>query len=99
MAEMPAALGAAHLGADHAVAAVVVQGHRLARRRAGEARPAAAALELGAAVEQHRPAAGAAVAALIVIVPVDAGKGPLRAALAQHLVLLGRKALAPLVFG
>src|SRR5687768_5559010 len=61
--EMAAAAGAAHLGADHAVAAVLMEGHLLAIGRRREARPVAAAVELGRAVEQKLAAAGAPIAA------------------------------------
>src|SRR5674476_879669 len=52
--------------------------------RLGEARPAAAGIELGVGFEQGLAAAGAGVSALAVLMLVFAGKRPLGRLLAQH---------------
>src|SRR6185312_7235116 len=59
MAEMAAAFGAEHRGADHAVADVALLVDMALDRGLGEARPAAAGIELGVGFEQHIAAAGA----------------------------------------
>ena len=97
--EMAVTGSASDFGPDHAMAVVLVKAHLLAIGWAGEARPAAAAVELGAAVEQKLAAAGAAIAAFVMIVPVEAGEGALGAALAEHLILFGREAPAPFLVG
>ena len=81
------------------MAHVLVKGDRFAGGGAGEARPPAAAVEFGVAVEQGRCAAGAASAALLVIVVKKAGEGALGATFAKHPILLWREALAPLFVG
>ena len=60
-----------------------------------EAGPAAAGVKLGAGEEQHCAAAGTVIVAGFVVLREQAGKGPFRALFAQHMVLLGRKFLAP----
>ena len=99
VAKMAVAAGAANLRSNHSVGAVLMEGHFLGIGRLGEARPAAAAVELGPAVEQKLAAAGAAIPARFVIVPIEAGESALGAALAKHLILIGGKALAPLLVG
>ena len=99
MAEVAAARRAHDLGANHPVARVGLRDDAVERRRLEEARPAAARLELRVRAEELRPAAGAAVDAVAVLVPVRAGERALRALAPQDLVLLGREALAPLLVG
>ncbi len=66
-----AAAGAAHdLGAGHAVALVRSELDRVSDGRFGEARPPGTRVELGRTVEQDRPATGAAVTAIFVIVDI-----------------------------
>src|SRR5690606_36383107 len=87
---------AADLGADHAVAAVLHQRHRVGVGRRVEARPAAVGLELGVRPEQLGAARPAAVDALRLGVDVLAGERALGARLAQHVELLRRELNAPL---
>ena len=68
----------------------------LVDRGRGEARPAAAGIELGVGFEQRLPAAGADIGARPVLVLVFAGERPLGRLLAQHRVLHRRQFLAPL---
>src|SRR4051812_48323172 len=75
-----AAAGAArHLGADHAVAAVLVHLDVRVLPRLGEAGPARAGLELGVGAEQLGAAAGTAVCPVVLHVHVLAGERPLGA--------------------
>src|SRR5262249_38768625 len=60
-----------------------------------EARPARAGVELRPAVEHRLLAANTAVDAIVLRVPVSAGKGALRSLLARHMELLRRKQFAP----
>src|SRR6185503_8028926 len=83
----------------HAPGVVLAQLDRLGDLRLREARPARAGVELHARVEELVAAAGAAVHAVVVLVPVLTGEGALGAALAEHLVLLGSELLAPLLVG
>src|SRR3954447_2306995 len=69
VAEVAAALLARHLGPDHEVRQVALGLDVLRERGLGEARPARTRVELGLAGEQLRPAAGAAVHAVLVAVP------------------------------
>src|SRR5438105_463874 len=96
MAEMPAAAAAMHLGAGHEEAAVGVGLHPVLERRR-EARPAGAAVELGAGIEQRLAAAGAVIDPGAVLLVERARPGALGTVLAQHPVLLGRQAPAPLL--
>ena len=61
-----------------------------------EAGPAAAGVELGAAEEQQRSAAGAVVVAGLVVLSEGAGEGPLGILFAQDSILLGGELRAPL---
>src|SRR5687768_6596892 len=70
VAEVRAAVVAAHLDAHHAVARVDDALDDLAVDRLEVAGPAAAGVELGARVEQRRAATHAAVAAFVPVVPV-----------------------------
>src|SRR5882762_1339464 len=72
MAEMAAAFGAEHLGADHAVAQIVLFVDMALGGRLGKARPAAAGIEFGIGLEQHIAAAGADVSAGAVVVLIFA---------------------------
>jgi len=99
MAEMAFALGAAHLGADHAVADVAMLGDHLFVRRRGEARPAAARIIFGVALEQDLAAASAAIGARVLVVPIFAGEGPFGARLTEDMILLRRELLAPFGIG
>ncbi|SBP89684.1 hypothetical protein THIARS_80208 [Thiomonas delicata] len=96
MAEMGMALGATHLRAQHAVTVVFHGLDGLLPHRLREAGPAAAGIELGGGVEQHRAAAHAAVAAVGVVVPVLAAERGFGGAAARHTVLLGGELGAPL---
>src|SRR5256885_1530680 len=90
MAQVAAAAAAMHLGAQHAVGAVLARGHGLVQRLP-EAGPAGAAVELGLGREQRQRAARAGKGAGAVLLVQGAGAGALRAFLAQDLVLLGRE--------
>ena len=91
VAEMSVAAGAAYLGARHAPAAVDDLPDMVRVERAGEARPAGAALELAVGLEQGQPAQAAGVDAARLVVEEGAAKGPLGAVLQDHLPLLGRQ--------
>src|SRR5690348_5500686 len=97
MPQVPAAALARHFRAHHAVGLVHVLLDLRLRSRLGEARPAAARVELLARAEQFLAAAGAAIRALGMVVPILAGESALGPLLAQHVVLLGRQALAPIL--
>src|SRR5579863_5324300 len=88
MAQMPAATAAMHLGANHEKAAVARRFDRAVERRR-EARPAGAAVEFGAGVEQLLTAAGAMIDPGTVLLVERAGSGALGAVLAQDAILLG----------
>ena len=79
VAEVGVALGAAHFDAAHAVAGVFDGAQGGVRHRFEVTRPAAAGIELRGRVEQGRGAADAAVDAVLVVVPILAGKRPLGA--------------------
>src|SRR4051794_40275135 len=94
---MAAAVGAADLGAHHAVVAVLEQLDVGCVGRFGEARPAAAGVELGVRGEQLGAAAGAAVGAVVLVVQQGAGERTLGGAMAQDLVGGGLQLGAPLL--
>ena len=98
MAEMATAFGAEHLGANHAVARIVLLVDMALDGRLGEARPAAAGIEFGIGLEQHIAAAGADISAGAVVVLIFAGEGTFGRLLAQHGVLHRRQFLPPLLF-
>src|SRR3954469_8603068 len=98
MTEMAAALGAQHLGADHAVTDVPLLIDMALGGGLGEARPAAAGIELRVGLEQHIAAAGAGIGTGAVVVLIFAGEGTLGRLLAQHRVLHRRQLVAPLLF-
>src|SRR5690606_16343888 len=97
VAEVAVAARAAHLGADHAVGAVLVLGDRVAGDRLRERRPAGAGLVLLAGAEERVAAGGADVGARFLGADEAALPRPLGAVLAEHLVLLGREPPAPLL--
>ena len=98
MAEMAAAAAAVHLGAQHAVGAVLGLAD-IAFDRLIEARPAGAALEFRLRGEQRQVAPGAGKGALAMLLEQRARARPLGALLAQDLVLLRRQLRAPFRIG
>src|SRR3546814_18558217 len=72
MAEVAFALGAAHFGADHAVAPVAIFAHRAALGGRGVARPARPAVIFCSACQQRPPAPGATIAAVPLLVVIFA---------------------------
>src|SRR5918997_4089417 len=99
VAEVRAAACAAHLGADHAVRAVLDQFDGVRCDRLGEARPPGARVVFRAAVEDLVAAGGAVVEAVIVGVHVLARERELGGRLAQNGVLLRREHLPPFPVG
>src|SRR6185369_2988119 len=95
VAEMAVAFRAQYLGADHAVADIALLVDMAVHGGRGEARPAAAGIELGIRFEQRLAAAGAGIGARAVLVLILAGKRPLGRLLAQHGILHRRQFLAP----
>src|SRR6185437_16177835 len=83
---------------DHAVADIALLVDMAVYGGRGEARPAAAGVELGIRLEQRLAAAGAGIGAFAVLVLIFAGEGPLGRLLAQHGVLHRAQLLAPLGF-
>src|SRR5579864_8287163 len=77
MAEVAGAVRAKHFGADHAVARVRLLVDMVFVGRLGEARPAAAGVELGVGFEQGLAAAGADIAARTMLMLILAGEGAL----------------------
>src|SRR6185437_14061507 len=98
MAEMARAFRAQDLGADHAVTMVLLLVDMAFRGRLGEARPAAAGIELGIGLEQGLPTAGADIGAGLGLILILARERPLGRLLAQDRVLHRRQFLAPLGF-
>src|SRR3546814_12501117 len=76
MAEVAFALGAAHFGADHAVARVAMFAHRAALGRRGVERSARAAVIFGPAVEQARAACRAIIDPVGLVVGILSGTRP-----------------------
>src|SRR3546814_261892 len=91
MAEVAVAVHRAHLGADHAKGVVAPLFDVLRHDRLGEARPAAAGLELVARGEQRLAGNDVDVDARLLVVVVLAREGPFGAVLLGHLVLRRRK--------
>src|SRR5436190_12882757 len=87
VAQVRAAVVAAHFHPHHAVRGVHHALDDLAVHRLEVAGPAAAGVELGVRLEQRRAAAYAFVLAWVPVVPVFAGEGPLGGGVARHLVL------------
>src|SRR5581483_2787638 len=98
MAEMAGAFRAQYLCADHAVGGVVFLVDMTLDGRRGEARPAAAGIELGVGLEQRLAAAGAHIGAGLSLIFVLAGERPLGRLLTQYSILHRRQLLAPLGF-
>ena len=99
MAEVGAAVVAGDFGADHAEAAVGVLVDQASVVRRVETRPAATGIELGFGAEKRRPAADAAVGAVVLAIPITAGKGAFRAFLARDVELRFVKLGAPFGVG
>src|SRR5207237_1624315 len=70
VAQVAATAPAGHLGAHHPVTGVAVELHVGRHRRLGEAGPARARFELARGVEEHGPAPGAAIGAVLLGVEV-----------------------------
>src|SRR5687768_348033 len=84
MALVAAAAGADDLRSDHSEADVADGLEMALSERRGEARPAGAAFELGAAVEQRQPAQAAGVNAIALLIEEDAAERRFGAVLEQH---------------
>ena len=98
VAQMAAAAAAMDLGAYHEQGPVGPGAHRVGKRP-GEARPAGAAVELGGRAVHREIAAGAQEGAAAMLAVERAGARPLGMRLAQHRILGGIEALAPLGVG
>src|SRR5690606_30755289 len=96
--QMRAAVRAAHLGADHPVAAVLAQLDVLLIDSIPEARPAAAGLVLRLRAEQRLVADDAAIQPLLVVVVVHTAERRLGARQLRDVKLLGRQPLAQFFF-
>ena len=96
---MRIAIGAAHLGAAHEEAVVLVLGDRALLHRTRIARPAGAALELVGGRKQGLAATYAIERALALFPVQRARAGPLGAVLACHRERLGREQRLPLGLG
>src|SRR5262245_37945330 len=99
VAEMRAAAAARHFDAAHAVTIIGFGLNILFRHRLPEAGPARARIEFGFRAIEFLRAAGAYVAALLVIIPVFPGEGALGSLLAHHLELHRRQYLRPFFVG
>ena len=99
VAQMRIALGAARLGARHAITGVGVLRDVLAVGGGKEARPSGSRIKLCFRAKQQRATADAVVRSVVVFVPVLAGESALGAAGAGHLILLRSKLLPPLGVG
>src|SRR3954454_3615180 len=99
MAEVAATAGAGDLGADHPVGAVLMQLERLGVGGMGEARPAAARVELVVGAEDLGVAARAAEHPGGLVVGVLAGERGLGGLAPQNGGGVGRELLPPLVLG
>src|SRR5690606_13437394 len=95
--QVAVATGANQLGAVHAMRGVQPLAHGPGQRL-GERRPPRAGLELDAGLVERVTACGAHVRARVLGPHVTAHVRRLGAALAQHLVLLGRQTPPPLFF-
>src|SRR5262249_24510154 len=98
MAQMAAAVRAVDLHARHALAAI--QGRRTrSLERTKEARPAGAALEFRVG-RKDRPSARRAGEGAVALLPIERARaGALGTMLPEHVVLLGREGLLPLLVG
>src|SRR5690606_20229431 len=99
VAEVGVVGGAEDLDAAHPVAEVLLRADGVAADRRPEAGPPRPGVVLGVGVEELVAAAGAAVDAVALEVPVLAGEGALGALLAADVVLLRRELPAPLFVG
>src|SRR5690606_25291670 len=99
VSEVGVAGGAEDLDATHPVAEVLLGPDGVAADRCPEAGPPRPGVVLGVGVEELVAAAGAAVDAVALEVPVLAGGGALGALLAADVVLLRRELPAPLFVG
>ena len=99
MAEVRAVHVAVDLVAIHPVARVLGHAHERLLHRLREARPARAALELVAAVEQGRVAADGKIHAVLMVVPVGVLERLLGPLAARDLVLLRGQQPLPLGVG
>ena len=99
MAEMRAAAVAHHLGPAHAVGVVRGGLDLFFLERGVKARPTASGVILGVGAEKLVPAAYAEIHALVVEVPITAGKGALGSFLPGNRELLGGKKFAPFFVG
>src|SRR3569832_1185661 len=97
--EMRSATTAQRLGTYHAVAGVGFFGHRVGVQGLIKTWPAGARVELGRRREQRFATGGAVVFAMLVMVPVLAGKRPFGPMFAQDAVLLGALFSAPFGVG
>src|SRR5487761_1151363 len=95
VAEVAAAAPADDLGADHPMAGIGAQLHRLQVGGLVEARPAGARVELGVRSEELRAAAGAVVRARLMALPVPSAERRLGAPLAEDGVPPGAEPLPP----
>src|SRR5947209_6389376 len=95
--EVAAAARAQHFGANHAVAGVGLLLDRVLAGRRVERGPAAARVVLRVRLEQLRSAAGAAVRPRLEDVVVLTREGRFRSLLPQHVELLARQLLTPLL--
>jgi hypothetical protein len=99
MAKMGAAAVAHHLGPAHAVGIIRGGLDLFFLERGVKARPTASRVILGLGAEELVPAAYAQIDALVVEIPITAGKGALGALLAGNRELLGGEKFAPFFVG
>src|SRR5438477_3438858 len=99
VAQVRIALSAQRFHAPHSVAGVLFRAYVARINRSIKARPAGPRLELRIRLEQLRAAARASVQARVVVVPILAAKGWLRAFLPSHVILVRRQFLAPFLVG
>ena len=95
MAQMSFALGAAHLGPDHAVADVAMLGNRSLAGRRREAGPTGSTVIFGVALEQRRTATRAPIPSLLLVMEQRAGPGGFRPRLAKDSILFGAQLASP----
>src|SRR5579859_2120943 len=93
---MAGAFRAQDFGADHAVRVILLLVDMALHRRLGEARPAAAGIELGIGLEQRLPAAGADIGPGLGLIFILARERALGRLFAQDRILHRRQFLAPL---
>jgi len=98
MPQMPTTGSARNLCSDHTIRAILMTGHST-RNTIKERGPPTPALELGGALVERCPAAGASVNALPTMLVVFASPRRLRAFLTQNPKLLGTQYRAPFGLG